>query len=135
MAKFGFDKEARKRRDDIQEAINTAFNEMEDAVAGYLAAIEPLVAEVNAKVVAYNEALERARGFLEDEASSAQEAFDEKSERWQEGDKGQAVGEWIAELTGEQESIEDVVETVVDGPDFPTDAYDLSEHVQEEPSL
>ena len=140
MAKFGFDKAARARRDAIQERLTAAHNELTDAIAGFELALEPLVTAVNAKVDAYNEALQDARGFLEDEANSAQEAFDEKSERWQESDKGQAVFEWMSELTYEalSGSIADVshlsVDNITHEMGVMDDAYDLSEHVTEEPS-
>ena len=61
--------------------------EYNDAANTLRAPIEALLAE-------YNEIIEEARGFAEDIATTAEGEFDDKSEKWQEGEKGQAVSEW-----------------------------------------
>jgi hypothetical protein len=52
-------------------------------------------AEVEAAVTAYNVQLNLAKGFVEDLASSMRGDFDDKSEAWQEGERGEAVDEFI----------------------------------------
>lgn len=57
---------------------------------------EPL----DAAVMAYNEAIEEARGFVQDVARQADADISDKSERWQEGEKGQAAIGWKDEWEG-----------------------------------
>lgn len=46
----------------------------------------------------YNAALEKAKEFVDGIAEEAQSEFDDKSEKWQEGERGDAVSSWIDEL-------------------------------------
>jgi DNA repair exonuclease SbcCD ATPase subunit len=47
----------------------------------------------------YNSALADALSFAEDVATDAQEYFDNKSEKWQESDKGAAHTDWMDTLS------------------------------------
>jgi hypothetical protein len=44
--------------------------------------------------------MEEARGLLEDAANAAEEYYDERSEKWMEGDTGTAYAEWKETLRG-----------------------------------
>ena len=46
-------------------------------------------------VTAYNEAMENAKAFVEEVASRLREVYDGRSEKWQEGDKGQSADAFI----------------------------------------
>jgi hypothetical protein len=72
------------------EAAARDFNQAVDAAAG------PLEAATNK----YNEALAEAREFAEGVASDIESHYDDKSERWQEGERGQAVQEMLGEWQG-----------------------------------
>jgi DNA repair exonuclease SbcCD ATPase subunit len=43
---------------------------------------------------AYKEAITDGRDVMEEIASEAENYYDDKSEKWQEGEKGEAYGEW-----------------------------------------
>lgn len=67
----------------------------EDAIRVYndaIAAAHSALAEV---LEGYNGALEAARSFLEDVHSEADSAFSDKSDKWQEGERGEATRTWI----------------------------------------
>jgi len=49
-------------------------------------------------VLELGEPMENARGVLEDAANLAEEYYDERSEKWQEGDTGSAYSEWKENL-------------------------------------
>lgn len=70
---------------------------LEAAVEEYNAAIESLKAPVEAALEAYNEALAAAADFAEGVVADAQSEWDDKSERWQESERGLAVQSWIQE--------------------------------------
>jgi uncharacterized protein YukE len=58
------------------------------------------VSRLNETISAYNEALEEARDFVEEITADMTEFFDEKSDRWTEGDAGQAYSSWKDEWEG-----------------------------------
>ena len=51
---------------------------------------------VQAAIERYNEVIDDVRAFCTDVAERAVEEWNEKSERWQEGDAGTAADEWIS---------------------------------------
>lgn len=57
------------------------------------------------------EAKESAREIMDDAALSAEEFHDEKSEKWQEGDRGQAYAEWRDQLRAVADAIAEDIET------------------------
>ena len=92
---FKLDKQDTARRDKLVEELRDGRGVLEDAVSTFNAAVEELKAPLLAALEKYNEIVEEARGFVEDIASTADGQFDDKSEKWQEGDKGQAARNWI----------------------------------------
>lgn len=70
-------------------------------------------------VARYNDDLNDLRGTYQSIAETAQEYYDERTETWQNGDKGQAYAEWISEL--ENPDIDDFdfdIPAPIDEPDF-----------------
>jgi hypothetical protein len=65
------------------------------AIAAFNREIAPLVQHVAEALDGYNESLERARDLADNIAAAAQEAFDAKSDKWQDSDKGDQVRHWI----------------------------------------
>lgn len=85
----------------------------------------------NAKIDAYNEALEEAREFTQDMASEIDSYMSERSERWLDGDAGQAYEEWKSEW--ENVELEDLEH--IETPDFPEpDHIETLEQAPEEPN-
>jgi hypothetical protein len=60
--------------------------------------ITEALSALNGAIDRYNEVLAEARGFVEDIYNERQGEFDDKSERWQEGDTGQIAQGWLSEL-------------------------------------
>jgi len=92
---FKLDKKEVGERDGLLEELRDARTALEEAVAAYNAAVEALKAPLLAELEKYNEVVEKARDFVEDIANVAEEQFGDKSEKWQEGEKGVAAREWI----------------------------------------
>ena len=102
---------------------------------GLSQALETLVTETNAKIVAlnttlqdalelYNEKLEEVRDFATEVHEDAEVAYEEKTEKWQEGERGAASLEWIGEWRGLLDEvggpieIEEIEEISFDLPDL-----------------
>lgn len=91
---FKLTKQDAARRDGFIESLTEASDKIEDAVAVFNEEMEKLKAPVEAALAAYNEILEEASGFAEDIARAADEAISEKTENWQEGERGQAAANY-----------------------------------------
>jgi hypothetical protein len=65
------------------------------AIVAINQAIEPLAQPVSQALDAYNGTLDRARILAGGIVEAAQQAFDAKSEKWQDSDKGVQVRSWI----------------------------------------
>lgn len=78
--KWKLTKDEKQRRDELIEDLRTAASVIEDAVT------------------AYNEKLSAAQEFIEEVASRIESDKDDMSDKWQEGDKGEAVQGWIDSL-------------------------------------
>lgn len=110
------------------EALNTAWGKVEDAISHYNDRVTELRDEVEKTVGAYNEVVNEVRGFAEDVYTQADQEISDKSERWQEGDKGVAAIEWKTEWENasfDELSIEFPEELNVDVPDHATDLEGL----------
>ena len=77
----------------LATALREAKDKLVIAIDEYNAATTDPRAAVESALKEYNEALAEAKGFAEDIANEAESEFDNKSEKWQEGDRGQAVSE------------------------------------------
>lgn len=96
-----------ERRDGFATSLRELEGKIEDAFREYNEAIKTLQEPVNRLIEEYNEVIEAARGFAEDIANEAQCVIDDKSERWQDGDKGQAAVAWQQEYENvELEAVE-----------------------------
>ena len=83
-----------KRKDDHVSELEKQKANMEMAIEIFNAAMETARVDLREAVGKYNEALDDARGFAEDIASRLENEIDDKSEKWQESDKGQAAMEF-----------------------------------------
>lgn len=84
------------------------------------AAVEEAREKINGIIAEINEAKDDAREILDDAAMEAESYWDERSEKWQEGDRGQAYDEWknrLRELAdAAAETVEDVEITPPERP-------------------
>jgi hypothetical protein len=78
---------------------------------------------LDAALTAYNEAIEQAKQWVKETADSIRREYESKSERWQEGQTGQAVSEWLdawdnvdADPVESPDSVADAIEKLSDQP-------------------
>ena len=99
MAGFKLTKAQCTERDGFAKKLSDASDKVVDAVAEY------------------NATLEAAREFCVDIAQLGQDEWDDKSEKWQESDRGTDCGGWIDQWR-------DVDLEAVEEPEFPHGAMD-----------
>ncbi len=91
---FKLDKQDIGRRNQIRNDLNEAASKLEDAISVYNDEAAKLRQPVEAALQTYNEVVELARGFAEDIASEADGQIEDKSDRWREGEVGEAATLW-----------------------------------------
>lgn len=106
---FKISKAEQKRIDEIVQRLNSKF----DDINGIL---EKARSEIENELVEYNEIREELRGVIEDIHAEKQEEYEDKSENWQEGDRGQATYQWL-------ETLEEHTNAV--GEDFEVEIEDI----------
>ena len=97
---FKLTKEQRADRDRFVQALREKGEALAGAVEAYNTALEELGKPVLAALEAYNEALSDARIFAEEVGQAIDDQIAEKSERWQDGEKGEKAAEWRDEWQG-----------------------------------
>lgn len=97
---FKFTKEDLARRDEYVTNLRAEWRRVDKAVEAYNAAMSENKAELEKLIGHYNNELGEASGWMEDVCSRLSAEYDEKSEKWQESERGEAVRSWIDELEG-----------------------------------
>lgn len=92
---FKLSKEQVTERDTVAAEVRKQGAALNIAIAAFNQAIEPFSQAVGEALEAYNAALERARTLADGIVATAQAAFDAKSGKWQESDRGIQVRVWI----------------------------------------
>src|SRR5262245_48455400 len=125
MADFKLSKAEIDRRQELVDQLTELRGKLEDAVSEFNSKVEELKAPVTSALEAYNEALGEARSFAEDIASEGDSARDQKSDKWQESERGEASRGWVEEW--QNVSLDDIeIEFADDLPfDAPSHAEDL----------
>lgn len=93
-----------KARDSICDKLSIAWDAL-DAAGNLEAGRVRDDAALLAAIESYNGDVYDANAFREDIASQIQEHIDGKSEKWQEGDKGQSFQSWLEEWEAEFPSV------------------------------
>jgi hypothetical protein len=117
---FKLDKQELARCQQFEVDLREAQGELEDAVSVYNDAVAEARGTLEDALAKYNELVAEARGFVEDIASTASGEIDDKSEKWQEGERGRAAIEW--KDAWENATLEDVAiefpdDVAIDGCD------------------
>ena len=81
-------------RDTLVAALNETYEALEDAVSEYNTTLAEAWNEVLSAEEAYNAAVGEAQEWLKDRAAEIQAYIDERSEQWQDSDRGKAYGAW-----------------------------------------
>lgn len=72
---------------------------LDDAVAVYNEGREEALASLEDARDAYNSLLEDTKEFVSNVTGNAQSVFDERTDKWQDGDRGRAASDWINQWT------------------------------------
>jgi hypothetical protein len=94
---FKLSKAELEQRSKLIERLNEAHGKLEAAINGYNEQVAELREPVEQAVSTYNEELAEAAAFAAQIAESRQGEYDDKSDKWQEGDKASAAADWISE--------------------------------------
>jgi hypothetical protein len=109
--------------------------DLEAALAEAAETIEAAYEKLNGAIDTYNGVLADAHSYLEDISTQAQTDFDDKSERWQEGDRGEATREWIDGLDNILLEMDEIENFVYDLPTLElSDFAELIDGLEDEPS-
>jgi capsule polysaccharide export protein KpsE/RkpR len=129
---FKLTKEEKTRRDQLVRDLGSLICQIEDEVNNYNAEVEKLRTYVEPVVKRYNALAAEAEGFREDIVGRLDVEYDDKSEKWQDGDRGQEVRSWIDEwenLDLSEIEVEWPDELEIERPSGPDDLEGLSEDV------
>jgi hypothetical protein len=87
-------------RADIAARLRDAASDIESAVEKFNVATAEAKGELEAAVMTYNERMAEADEFRDVTVGDMQGHYDERSEKWQESERGQAYLNWINEWEG-----------------------------------
>jgi hypothetical protein len=122
---FKLNKSEEKRFNELLTILTTNSSALSEAFDTLKEDIKDLIDTFNdGPLAAYNEGLETVRGFVEDIHSERTEDYDDKSERWQEGDNGQAAYEWLNELESLKDGLEEIEGLTIDN----ISEFEMPEH-------
>jgi uncharacterized protein YukE len=130
MRKLSKNQEARKTQ--LAADLQTAAQEVADAVDVFNDGVDLLKEELNAVVKAYNQRVEDANAFIAEIRTEISDFKENKSERWQEGEQGEAYQGWLNEWDVELSEIDVDTPDDVDAPEF-DDAIGVLEGLPDAP--
>lgn len=120
------------RKSELEGELETLVGEAEDAKTELQEAIQKLVDDFNANVVApLKEKMAEAHGFVEDIHNEREGEYDEKSENWQEGERGTAAYDWLQSWQEGMTSLEEPSDA--EAPTFDWDVPDANNALAELP--
>lgn len=111
-------------------AISDAADELRNAIDQYNNQMREAWEAVNLRVIAYNQKIEAANEWQTGVVDNARALYDEKSEKWQEGERGQAMSEFIETYDDALEEIDLPEPDEIDAPDL-DDATTLKDRPDE----
>src|SRR5262245_13509270 len=115
-------------RDTLCKALHETYEDLEDAIAKFTDAMETAWDAVQVAMDAHNQAIADTREFQQEIAQAIEEFIDDKSDKWREGDRGQAYSAW---LDAWNEELEDIDLAMPDGIEI--DAGDQSDTLEQMP--
>jgi hypothetical protein len=129
---FKLTKQEDARKSELESELEQLVGDATDGLEVLREKIGELVTEFNEKYVSpLSEKMTEAYGFVEDIVNERQGDFDDKSERWQEGERGQAAQSWIQEWENGMQGLEAPAE--LEAPDLYFDIPDANNALAELP--
>lgn len=123
-------KQQQSEVDDLATRLRTAGEEVTKAVENYNTIAKVGWTPVESAVAAYNALVQEANSFKEQIAADQQSFMDDKSEKWQEGDAGQAYQQWMDSWSEDIEEVSLEAPSEVDQPEL--EAADTLEGLPQE---
>jgi len=90
----------------------------------HTAKLKALREEILAKVQEFNEEADNFRATRDDAADRVQGEYDGKSERWQEGERAQAVSAWLDEVREVEISLLDEIPALLEAAEGELDSLE-----------
>ena|SRR5215469_9890749 len=113
-------KQQQREIDAALDVLREAASELEAAIEAYNEALEPLRERIEGALDHYNEKGSELRAVYLDIHAEAQAYYDDRSERWQEGDAGEEYQEWLDKLENlEIEELDIDMPEPLDRPEIP----------------
>ena len=110
------------------DALGEAGKALAQAIDSYNEALEPLRVDIEAARDTYNEKIADLKAVYVDIAGEARAYYDDRSQKWQEGEAGEAYSEWVDQL--DEPQIEEIdldlpepLEMPDSTPDFEDDSW------------
>lgn len=122
-----FSKTERAEIDEITSDLSGLSDTLDKAVDAYNAAMAEPKEAVETALAAYNARLADLRGLYEELRDRAADYHGGRSEKWQEGEKGQAYQEWIDSMTNISGVEDDATIDFPEDVEFPSDIPDWND--------
>lgn len=132
---FNLTKDEKKRLAEYRDRLGKEQSDMSAILEEQAEVIEAAYEKINGAIETYNGVLADARGFIEDIVSERNGDFEDKSERWQEGERGEVIREWIDSFDNAMSELEDV--EAIEHESFSVDVAhsDVLDALEEEPAF
>jgi uncharacterized protein YukE len=107
----------------ISTDLHAAHEAVQSAVAEFNAKVAAAYAELEPHVSDFNSEVEKANSFMGEVYADQESFYDEKSEKWQEGDAGEAYRSWMEQWEQVIEEMELDVPEELGEPDVDLDTF------------
>ena len=112
-------------RDEYVHRLRKAHEDVTAAMVDFNEKLDKLTGDVNQAVARYNEVQADAQEFISNITARLEEEVNDKSEKWQESDRGQAASTFLDEWNIELDPMADLELPPVDDPFVDTGADEL----------
>jgi hypothetical protein len=129
---FKISKTEEKQFADLTAKFEAQIETVRTAVEAYNETMSEARGKVDDELAVLNELRDNVRGFFEDIHSERQGEFEDKSEKWQEGDRGEATRSWLDRLEEIASNVEEEIEMdTVDDLTFDPTGLPIVELIEE----
>jgi chromosome segregation ATPase len=90
------------------EEAHSNLNEKHDEILGRIQEANELIGEFNSMIEEENQEIQELVEEMEEKISDFRSDWDDRSERWQESERGQAVETWISSLEDEFSTMQNI---------------------------
>lgn len=130
---FKIGKKDQERIDLLIAKLETKRDDLEITVGEFNETVNQARGKVDDALAELNEVRDELRGVVEDIHSQMESDFDDKSENWRDGDRGEATSAWIEVLSEAKNTIETEIE-IEPVVDLEIDISDLEDAMNNIPS-